>query len=310
MPFASNHCFAEKMDVPPEQAGTVGSALGASLVASMDSRARVALARAKSAWQELSCCRFCAHLCGVNRLEGQLGPCQAGTKAHVFSVQSEVSDEVELVPTFAIAFSGCDLRCPFCITANGSWHAQFGARADPEDLARQAIKALEQGAKTIMILGGEPTIHLPTALEIVGRLPDSARLVWKTNGHAGPQALKFLDGLFDVWLVDYKFGGTCAEKMVGTPHYEAVIRQNLLWAAQQHELIVRHLVMPGHVDCCWRPVARWLAEHLPGIKVNLRSGFWPVRYRCAHPELSRTASAEESDRAYQIAAEYQLRLIS
>ena len=36
-----------------------------------------------------------------------------------------------------------------------------------------------------------------------------------------------------------------------------------LMAAQETELIVRHLIMPGHVECCWRPVAAWLAEEFP-----------------------------------------------
>jgi putative pyruvate formate lyase activating enzyme len=215
------------------------------------------------------------------------------------------------VPTFAIALSGCDLRCPFCITSKGSWNARFGAVADPEDLARQARAALEAGAKTVMILGGEPTVHLPTALEIVARLPETARLVWKTNGLAGPNALALLNGLFDVWLVDYKFGNSlCAEKLVGLPRYEDVVRENLLWASRHSELIVRHLVMPGHVDCCWRPVARWLAHQLPEVKVNLRTGFWPMRKPGAFLELGRTVSEQEARQAQQIAIEFKLRLIA
>jgi putative pyruvate formate lyase activating enzyme len=274
-------------------------------------RAGRALVRAKLAREQLSKCRLCAHLCEANRLAGETGPCKAGAEARVFSVQPEVSDEVELVPTFAIALSGCDLRCPFCITAQGSWNARFGAQAEPEKLARQALAALAEGAKTVMILGGEPTIHLPTALEIVARLPDSVRLVWKTNGRASSEALELLAGMFDVWLVDYKFGNAdCARKLVDVPNYEAAVRQNLLWAAQHGELIVRHLVMPGHVECCWRPVARWLAEELPGTKVNLRTGFWPARFPTAWPELKRTVSAEEAQRARQIASEFNLRLIS
>jgi putative pyruvate formate lyase activating enzyme len=33
-------------------------------------------------------------------------------------------------------------------------------------------------------------------------------------------------------------------------------------------VLVRHLLMPGHFDCCTRPVLEWLAG-LPGVEVSL-----------------------------------------
>ena len=40
-------------------------------------------------------------------------------------------------------------------------------------------------------------------------------------------------------------------------------------------MIVRHLVMPGHRECCLEPTLKWLAEELPGIKVSLRVDYAP-----------------------------------
>jgi putative pyruvate formate lyase activating enzyme len=186
----------------------------------------------------------------------------------------------------------------------------LGLLLSAEEIAQRAVKALQTGARTVMILGGEPTIHLPAALEIVVRLPDSARLVWKTNGRSSAEARVLLDGLFDVWLVDYKFGNPdCAARLVGIPDYAVAVQETLFWAAAHSELIVRHLAMPGHVECCWRPVAAWLAEHLPGTKVNLRTGFWPARLTRKFTELDRTLSGEETRRARQIAGDLGLRLI-
>jgi putative pyruvate formate lyase activating enzyme len=87
------------------------------------------------------------------------------------------------------------------------------------------------------------------------------------------------------------------------------VQENLLWAQEHSELVVRHLVMPGHVDCCWAPAARWLAEALPGVKVNLRSGFWPAWQSARHAELRGTVTATEGDRAWAIAREQGLNLI-
>ena len=275
-------------------------------------RARSALAseRLPAAHAALAECRLCAHRCGVNRLQGSAGQCHAGAHARVFSAQIEVSDELELIPTYAIAFSGCDLRCDFCITGRESWNARAGIPAAPERIAEDAKAALNRGARTIMFLGGEPTIHLPTALEIVAALPNEATLLWKTNAHGTAAARMLLEDIFDVWVADYKFGNdACAQRLAAVPDYQRVVRENLCWAARHSRLIVRHLLMPGHVDCCWAPVAAWLAEELPAVSVNLRSGFWPAWQSARHPELKRSVTNEESRRARTIADQCQLQLI-
>ena len=274
------------------------------------SRSALARERAVAAREALADCHFCAHHCGVNRLAGETGLCHAGTEARFFMAQTEVTDELELIPTFAVALSGCDLRCDFCITGAESWNPRSGKNFSAVEMAARAKAALSAGARTIMVLGGEPTIHLHTALEFVSHLPDDAKLVWKTNAHGSAQAREFLDGLFDVWLADFKFGNDdCARRLAKVPEYTGIVRENLLWANVHSELIVRHLLMPGHVECCWRPVAKWLAAELPGVNVNLRSGFWPAWKSARHPELRGTVSADETRRACRTAEQHGLNLI-
>lgn len=273
-------------------------------------RSTLARERARLARSRLANCQLCAHHCGVNRLAGEPGLCHAGPDASFFSAQIEVSDELELIPTFAVALSGCDLRCDFCITGRQSWNVRAGNGFAAREMALRARAALNAGARTVMVLGGEPTIHLPAALAFVAELPDSARLVWKTNAHGSAEARVLLDGMFDVWLADFKFGNDdCARRLAKVANYERVVKGNLLWANAHSELIVRHLLMPGHVDCCWRPVAEWLAMELPGVKVNLRSGFWPAWHATRHAELRGTVTPEATHRARQIAAECRLNLI-
>jgi putative pyruvate formate lyase activating enzyme len=147
-------------------------------------------------------------------------------------------------------------------------------------------------------------------LELAAAMPPTAKLVWKTNAHATVQARELLDGLFDVWLADYKFGNDqCASRLAKVPNYSRVVRENLLWAAKHSELIVRHLVMPGHLNCCWRPVAQWLAAELPRVKVSLRASFWPAWHSARHVELFRATSNDESDEAFQLARDLNLNLI-
>jgi putative pyruvate formate lyase activating enzyme len=274
------------------------------------SRSDLARNRAALARTFLAECNLCAHHCGVNRLEGQIGLCHAGAETRFFLAQTEVTDELELIPTFAVALSGCDLRCDFCITGLESWNPRAGRNFNVRKMAALAQTALNEGARTVMILGGEPTIHVHAALEFASLLPDSTRLVWKTNAHGSAQARELLDGIFDVWVADFKFGNdSCARRLAKVPDYTKTVTENLLWAETHSDLIVRHLLMPGHIQCCWNPVAKWLAEHLPGVKVNLRSGFWPAWRAGSHQELSKTVCPEETDLAADIARTHRLNLI-
>ena len=81
-------------------------------------------------------------------------------------------------------------------------------------------------------------------------------------------------------------------------------------APPRGELIVRHLLMPGHLKCCWRPVAEWLSENLPGVKVNVRSGFWPAWHARKHVDFQNPLAASEDEAAIAVAHNLGLNLIS
>ncbi len=283
---------------------------GDNVACPLRNRAALARQRAQDAYAALKTCRLCAHECGISRLAGERGKCQAGAGARVFSAQLEVGDEMELVPSFAVAFTGCDLRCDFCITGLASWDPHAGKSLGMDELAERARAALARGARSVMVLGGEPTVHLPSALALASEMPASARLVWKTNAHGSAQARELLEDVFDVWLADCKFGNdACALRLARAANYTAIVRDNLRWANAHSELIVRHLLMPGHVECCWRSIAAWLARSLPGVKTSLRDGFWPGWQAGRHMEMRAGPTAEERARATAIAEELGVNLI-
>ncbi len=275
------------------------------------SRSRLAVERLSAATAALASCEICHHRCAANRLAGPAGRCGAGVEPHVFSAQIEVGDELEILPTCAIALAGCNMRCEFCITGDESWHPGRGQRRDAAVLANWAADAIaSERAKTLQVLGGEPTIHLPWLLKLVAAMPDDSRLVLKTNGLSSASAREILAGLFDVWIVDFKFGDdACAAALSGTRGYTAAVVETLLWATENTDLIIRHLLMPGHVGCCWRPVAEWIASNLPDAKVSLRSGYWPSWRAAQHPPLDRPLAAVELAEAMEIAHSHNLCLV-
>lgn len=243
-----------------------------------------------------------------------MGPCHAGPDGRVFHGQVEVGDEGFLTPVFAVALSGCDFRCDFCNTGRESWDATAGQAVDAPFLEGFGERLRRGSAKgefrSVMILGGEPTVHLPTALRLRAEIPDDVLAVWKTNAHSTPEAEALLDGLFDVWVADLKFGNdACAHRIARVADYTDRIRGTLRRVAPGTRLVVRHLLMPGHLDCCWRPTAEWLAAELPGAEVSLRGGFWPGWFSHRHPELRRAVRTTEEAEARRIAEALGLRLI-
>ena len=90
----------------------------------------------------------------------------------------------------------------------------------------------------------------------------------------------------------------------------AIVTRNLRLAAVQGNLIVRHLLLPGHFDCCFRPIAEWLGVRLPAVKFSLRDGYSPSWQADRFSELKRPLAAGEAERARDLAIQMGLRLIT
>jgi putative pyruvate formate lyase activating enzyme len=75
--------------------------------------------------------------------------------------------------------------------------------------------------------------------------------------------------------------------------------------AHEHgELIIRVLVLPGHNDCCTRPILQWIHDNLgPWTRVNLMFQYRPEWRARERPELSRRLNSEEIEEAREIASE-------
>jgi uncharacterized Fe-S radical SAM superfamily protein PflX len=75
-------------------------------------------------------------------------------------------EEIEILPSYMVYFSGCNFRCGFCVQAPECFDADRGARVDPASLATMCNAMVGRGAKTINLLGGEPSLHLHAILDL------------------------------------------------------------------------------------------------------------------------------------------------
>ncbi len=258
--------------------------------------------RLAQARRHYRCCTLCEHRCGVDRLAGQRGPCKAGPGARVFRHRIECSEEAELVPAQLFYLSGCDLRCVFCI-----------AELNAFDPGRNACKnnSVHAPLRLRFRLGQQrPTIHLPAILDVMAGCSMLPPIVWKSDFHGTPEALALLEGVVDVYLADFKFGNdVCARRLSGVDGYVEIVTRNLVLASRQGDLIIRHLLLPGHFDCCYRAIVGWMQRYLPDAKFSLRDGYLPYWQARRHSELARPLDRDHGERARELAAQAGLRLI-
>ncbi|MCE9583576.1 MAG: radical SAM protein, partial [Planctomycetes bacterium] len=221
-------------------------------------------------------CNLCEHRCAADRTSGPAGHCHASSIPRCFAALTEYAEEDFVNPAFALSLSGCNFRCAFCITGRDSQDAAQGQAADAAKLAKRAREAVAAGARSVFVLGGEPTIFLPWLEEFAKCLrPCAVPLVLKTNLWLTPESLQRCLDAFDVIVADFKFGSdACSKRLGGPAPYVPILERNLRACAARRRTVVRHLVMPGHVDCCTRPVVRWVNAH-PGLELSLRDHFVP-----------------------------------
>jgi putative pyruvate formate lyase activating enzyme len=248
-------------------------------------------------------CLLCEHRCGVDRLAGERGKCKAGAEARVFRHRVEYGEELELVPSHLFYLSGCDLRCSFCIAEANAFDPGRGKPLTAALFSEAVAWGSARGARNVQWVGGEPTIHLPAILDAMTGCENLPPVVWKSDFHGTPEAFALLSGLVEVYVADFKFGNNdCARRIGGIENYVEIVGRNLLIAAAQGDLIIRHLLLPGHFDCCYRSVVEWIRRNLPQAKFSVRDGYLPKWLASHDADLARTLDPKAGRRARDWAA--------
>jgi putative pyruvate formate lyase activating enzyme len=256
-------------------------------------------------------CHFCERRCHTDR-SVKPGFCGV-TWSNYSSEFLHYGEERELVPSHTIFFTGCTFSCVFCQNWEISRAPHQGMKAVPELLALSVRARARQGSRNVNWVGGDPTPHTYTILKTMRALCDlggagdggveadsrTVPMVFNSNAYYSSESAKLLNGVIDVYLSDFKYGNdACAKRYSNVDNYGAVVTRNLL--TSRDALLIRHLVMPGHIECCTRPVVEWVHEHMPEVKFNLMFQYTP--YNVVHyPEINRCLRADEIHTAQKIA---------
>jgi putative pyruvate formate lyase activating enzyme len=248
-------------------------------------------------------CHFCTRRCGVNRLTTGLGYCGCGKTMAVSSIFPHLGEEPELVPSGTIFTMGCTMRCRHCQNWTISQWKEDGTEYAPEELAKEIEELRRGGCRNANLVGGEPTPWLWRWLQTFHYVGVNVPVVWNSNSYYSEETARLLAGFVDVYLLDFKYGpGDCALRISDAPDYWEVCTRNHLDAKKDGELIIRVLVLPGHLECCAKPILNWIAENLGAeTRVNLMFQYRPEWRAHEIPELRRRLSKAEIDTATKLA---------
>jgi putative pyruvate formate lyase activating enzyme len=261
--------------------------------------------KAELARRVLSRCRLCERRCGVDRTKGERGFCGV-TEPRVATQFIHFGEEPELVPSYTVFFSGCTFRCSYCQNWDISQDPRAGEVVSAIRIS-EWISRREGQARNVNWVGGDPTPALPLVLSALQLSSAPLPQVWNSNMYLSEEAMGLLAGTMDVYLADLKYGNDdCAGRLSEAPRYWEVVTRNIRLAGEAGELLVRHLVLPGHVDCCSMPVVEWLAREAPQAKVNVMAQYRPEYI--AEGDMLRRPTAKEIGSVRQRARELGLSL--
>ena len=259
-------------------------------------------------------CHLCPRQCGVNRLEGEAGYCRTGRRARIASFNAHFGEEAPLVGnrgSGTIFFSSCNLLCSFCQNYDIS-HLNQGVEVEPAQIAAMMIELMEKGCHNINFVTPTHTVvqileALIPAIEQGLNVP----LVYNSGGYESVETLALLDGVFDIYMPDFKFWeDRWAERFCKVPDYreraKAAIKEmhhqvgDLLVDSDGiavQGLLIRHLVMPNDVAGTDR-VMNFLATEISlDTYVNVMDQYRPCGNADAEELINRRLTSEEFRRA-------------
>ncbi|MDY0040401.1 MAG: radical SAM protein [Desulforhabdus sp.] len=255
-------------------------------------------------------CRLCPWNCDVDRWGGDLGRCAASARLKVDDYMLHFGEEACLVGeggSGAVFFSFCTLRCRFCQTHEISWRGT-GSHIEVERLAEIFLWLQEEGAENLnLITPGHFLPHIIAAIHEAQSRGMHLPIVYNTSSFESVEVLRTLDGIIDIYLPDFKFWRPeTARRLCGAELYPDVAREavkemhrqvgDLVLDAQGRALrgvLLRHLVLPGHLDES-RHILYWLAKELSvHTYVNVMGSYRPCHQAKKYPPIDRALSREE-----------------
>jgi len=274
----------------------------------------------EKAYTILESCTLCPRKCRVNRLADEKGICKTGKKALVASYNPHFGEEAPLVGSNGsgtIFFSHCNLLCNFCQNFDIS-HYGYGTEVNDENLAHTMLTLQRNGCHNINFVTPSHVVpQILSALDIAVQKGLNVPLVYNSGGYDRVETLRILEGIFDIYMPDFKFWDPKVSEMTcNAPDYPEIAREALIEMHRQvgdlildendiaqKGLLIRHLVLPNNLAGT-REIMKFIAEKISkNSYVNIMAQYRPCGNASEIEELNRHPDTNEFREAIRMAEE-------
>jgi len=259
-------------------------------------------------------CTLCPRECRVNRFDGGDGYCGIDAGLNIASICIHRGEEPSISGGKGICnifFAGCNLHCIYCqnheISQSGSVIRITGMEMN--SALDQIEEILTKGINAVGFVS--PSHVVPQVKAIINGLNSRGFdpiIVYNTNSYEKPETIRSLSGLIDVYLPDFKYVTPelaseysdaydypdMAMKAIKEMYFQkgSTLRVDEAGMAE-YGMIIRHLVLPGHIEES-KNVLKSVAEELsPGVHFSLMSQYHPTSLIKNHPVLDRSLYKSE-----------------
>lgn len=262
-------------------------------------------------------CNLCPRKCGVDR-KTRNGFCGTGDKIKI--ARASLHEWEEPCISFkggsgAVFFSGCSLGCVYCQNKEIS-RGIAGREVSDERFYEILFELKDKGAENI---------NLVTAAHFIKRILPVLKkakhdgldipIVYNTSSYECAESIKSLDKTVDIYLPDFKYlSPEISKKYSFAEDYPDIAKAALDEMVKQRGacvfdkfgklmsgVVVRHLVLPGHIGEAKRVVRYLHDKYGDDIYISIMSQYTPLLEKCEYKNLLRRVKKEEYERVVDYA---------
>lgn len=271
-------------------------------------------------------CTLCPRACHADRTEGQKGRCHVDAQIRVARAALHMWEEPCLSGrsgSGAVFFSGCALGCIFCQNREIA-SGKAGLVISEARLAEIFLELQEKGANNInLVTAGHYVPQVVRALACAKSQGLRIPIVYNSSGYEKAETLRQLEGLIDIYLPDLKYlTPELAAAYSHAPDYPQYAMEAIAEMVRQQPqaefmpedrteaspimrrgVIVRHLLLPGHVREAKKVVSYLHETYGDQIYISMMNQYTPMSEKFADPNLNRRVTKREYERLLDYAAE-------
>ena len=260
-------------------------------------------------FNELKNCHLCPKNCGVNRYK-KLGFCRSSVDLFVSYYSLHMWEEPIISGNHGsgtIFFSNCNLKCIFCQNRKIS-NDGYGKKISLDRLSKIMLELQDKGAHNINLV--TPTHYAPLIKYSINMIKDKIHIpvVYNTSSYENVDTIRMMKDIVNIYLADFKYYDNelgkkysncdnyreCAIKSIDEMYKQVgkfIIKDDLMVSG----LIVRVLVLPGHIDDSKKIIKYLYDKYKDNIIISIMNQYTPLFHIEKYKNLNRKVNDNEYD---------------